>query len=64
MFLTDKSISLKHSPYFEQIEKYQGKSTWKWNGDFFLEEDITKLREIIIFLIKNPTYVGEYYGIF
>ena len=64
MFLTDKSISLKHSSYFEQIEKYQGKSNWRWNGDLLLEEDTKTLKEIIYFLIENPAYVGEYYGIF
>ena len=64
LFLTDESIALKYSSYFEKIEKYQGKLNWKWNGDFLLEKDTTKLKEIIIFLIKNPTYVGEYYGIF
>ena len=64
LFLTDKSIPLKYSSYFEKIDKYQGKSNWKWNGDLSLEEDVNLLREAIIFLIENPTYVGEYYGIF
>ena len=64
IFITDKSIPLKYSSYFERVDKYQGKSNWKWNGDFLLEQDIIQLREIISFLIENPTYVGEYYGIF
>jgi hypothetical protein len=64
IFLTDKSIPLKFSSCFNKVEKYQGKLTWKWNGNFFLEEDTIKLKEAIIFFIENPTYVGEYYGIF
>ena len=64
LFLTDKSIPLKYSSFFEKIEKYQGKSIWKWNGDLLLKEDTIKLREIVTFLIENPTYVGEYNGIF
>ena len=64
LYLTDKSIPLKYSSWFEKIDKYQGKQNWKWNGNLLLEEDTIKLREIITFLIENPTYVGEYYGIF
>tara|TARA_Y100000780_G_scaffold223154_1_gene233098 strand:- start:377 stop:916 length:540 start_codon:yes stop_codon:yes gene_type:complete len=64
IYLTDKSIPLKYSSFFEKIKKYQGKSNWRWNGDLLLEEDTKTLKEIIYFLIENPAYVGEYYGIF
>ena len=64
LFLTDKSIPLKYSSYFEKLDRYQGRSNWVWNGDLALEEDVITLREVIVFLIENPTYVGEYYGIF
>lgn len=64
LFLTDKSIPLKFSPHFERLDRYQGRSNWVWNGDLSLEEDLTILRESIVFLLENPTYVGEYYGIF
>ena len=64
LFLTCKVIPIKFSKYFDKIEKYKGKSKWHWNGDFSIEEDVRILKEIIVFLIENPNYVGDFNGIF
>jgi hypothetical protein len=64
LFLTGDFIPMKFSEYFDKVDKYKGKSKWHWNGNFSIEEDVKNLKKIIMFLIENPNYVGDFNGIF